>query len=89
MTNLEVACLVFGLGLLYGVTRFIGDFRKRDVTPPMDHDGSFDLAERVRWDKVQTIKWLVALIVGTVIVMLIAKYYPGYIPQPSKPPGIQ
>ena len=87
MSTLEFACLVFGLGLLYGVTRFIRDFRRRDIAPPRLYDGSFGRfapSEPVRWDKAQTIKGLVALIVGTVIVILVAKYYPDYIPQPQK-----
>jgi len=86
MSNLELACLLLGFGLLYSVTRIIRDFRRRDITPPRFH-GAFGqglgrFAQRaVRWDKAQTIKALAALIVGAVIAILVANYYPDYLPQ--------
>ena len=86
--------LLLGICLLYGLGRFIRDFRRRDITPPSLRGGLFpeigEYAPRepVRWDRAQTIGWmlkgLVALIVGTVIVVLIAKYYPEHLPSPRR-----
>ena len=48
--------------------------------------GDFAPAKPVRWTKRQTVEWmikgLVALIVGTTIIVLIAEYYPEYLHDP-------
>jgi ABC-type lipoprotein release transport system permease subunit len=83
--------LLLGVCLLYSLTRFVRDFRRRDITPPRLYGGDlfgigdFAPTKPVRWTKRQTVEWmlkvLVALIVGTTIVVLIAKYYPEYLPR--------
>ena len=93
-----VVGLLLGFCLLYSFTRIIRDFRRRNIAPPLFpwlFDGNDDgpagrLApvEPKRWTNRQTVSWmlkgLVALIVGTVIVILVAKYYPEHLPPPRR-----
>ena len=82
---LTVVGLLLGVGLLYSLSRFIGDLRRRDIRPPRLYDGisafgRYARIEPLRWDKAQILKGLVVLITGAVIIALIAKYYPELIP---------